>query len=125
VSGSRIPADRALRQPDVDVRDLAGSGQLPLDIADPLLDFTSLETSYRYEGYLRRQEASVERLRRQEGRPIPHDFEFTGIPGLSRESVERLSMVRPETIGQALRIPGVTAAAVALVAAHVSGHLAR
>ena len=125
VAGSRVPAERALRQPDVDVRELARSGQLPLDIADSLLDFTSLETAYRYEGYLRRQEASVDRLKRQEGRQIPHDFEFAGIPGLSRESVERLSAVRPETIGQALRIPGITAAAVALVAAHVSGHLTR
>jgi tRNA uridine 5-carboxymethylaminomethyl modification enzyme len=46
---------------------------------------------------------------------------FDGIPGLSRESVERLSKVRPETLGQALRIPGVTPAAVALVASHVLG----
>lgn len=125
VSGTRMPAGRALRQPDVDVRALAREGQLTLDVADPLLDFTSLETIYRYEGYLRRQEDSVERLRRQEGRQIPADFIFAGIPGLSRESVERLSAVRPETIGQALRIPGLTPAAVALVAAHVSGQLSR
>jgi tRNA uridine 5-carboxymethylaminomethyl modification enzyme len=125
VGETKLPAERALRQPDVDVRELMKTGQLRLDIADPLLDFTSLETVYRYDGYLRRQEASVDRLKRQEGRRIPPDFEFTGIPGLSRESVERLSTVRPETIGQALRIPGITAAAVALVAAHVSGHLAR
>ena len=81
-------------------------GQLPLEIADPLVDFTSLETVYRYEGYLRRQGESVERLKRQESRAIPADFRFEGIPGLSRESVERLSSVRPETLGQALRIPG-------------------
>ena len=76
---------------------------------------------YRYEGYLKRQGESVERLKRQESRPIPQDFEFAGIPGLSRESVERLSSVRPETVGQAMRIPGITPAAVALVAAHVCG----
>jgi tRNA uridine 5-carboxymethylaminomethyl modification enzyme len=89
------------------------------------VDFASLETIYRYEGYLRRQGESVERLKRQESRAIPADFQFDGIPGLSRESVERLSSVRPETLGQALRIPGMTPAAVALVAAHVSGHLSR
>lgn len=121
VSGSRMPAERALRQPDVDVRQLSRDGQLALEIADPLVDFGSIETLYRYEGYLKRQGESVERLKRQESRLIPPDFEFAGIPGLSRESVERLSSVRPETIGQALRIPGLTAAAVALVAAHVSG----
>ena len=125
VGGERMPAGRALRQPRVDVRDLAREGQLTLDIADPLVDFTSLETFYRYEGYLRRQGESVERLKRQESRVIPGDFHFEGIPGLSRESVERLSSVRPETVGQALRIPGITPAAVALVAAHVSGHLSR
>jgi tRNA uridine 5-carboxymethylaminomethyl modification enzyme len=125
VAGERIPAERALRQPRVDVRDLVREGQLTLDIADPMVDFTSLETFYRYEGYLRRQGESVERMKRQESRQIPASFRFEGIPGLSRESVERLSSVRPETLGQALRIPGVTAAAVALVAAHVSGHLSR
>ena len=125
VAGERMPAERALRQPQVDVRELATSGQLTLEIEDPVIDYTSLETFYRYEGYLRRQGESVERLKRQESRPIPAEFRFDGIPGLSRECVERLSSVRPETVGQALRIPGVTAAAVALVAAHVSGHLAR
>jgi tRNA uridine 5-carboxymethylaminomethyl modification enzyme len=125
VGGERMPAERALRQPQVDVRDLVHEGQLALDIGDPLVDFASLETGYRYEGYLRRQGESIDRLKRQESRPIPASFRFEGIPGLSRESVERLSAVRPETLGQALRIPGMTAAAVAVVAAHISGHLSR
>jgi tRNA uridine 5-carboxymethylaminomethyl modification enzyme len=125
VGTTRIPAERALRQPEVDIRQLCRDGQLALDVADPLVDLASLETAYRYEGYLKRQGEAVDRLRRQEARAIPVDFQFTGIPGLSRECAERLSSVRPETIGQALRIPGVTAAAVALVAAHVSGQLAR
>jgi tRNA uridine 5-carboxymethylaminomethyl modification enzyme len=125
VNGSRIPASRALRQPEVDVRHLLAGGGLALEVLDPLVDLASLETGYRYEGYLRRQEQAVARLRRQESKEIPRDFVFTGIPGLSRESVERLTAVRPETIGQALRIPGMTPAAVALVAAHVSGHIGR
>ena len=125
VNGERMPAERALRQPQVDVRDLVREGQIVLDIADPLIDVASLETGYRYEGYLRRQGESIDRLKRQESRAIPAGFRFEGIPGLSRESVERLTAVRPETLGQALRIPGVTAAAVALVAAHVSGQLSR
>jgi len=125
VPSGRMPAERALRQPDVDVRELVKSGQISLDIADPLVDFGSLETIYRYDGYLRRQGESVERMKRQESKAIPAGFSFEGIPGLSRESVERLSTVRPETIGQALRIPGITAAAVALIAAHVTGSLSR
>jgi tRNA uridine 5-carboxymethylaminomethyl modification enzyme len=125
IGGERMPASRALRQPGVDVAGLQERGQLALDIQDPLIDVPSLETRYRYEGYLRRQQEAVERLRRQESRAIPRDFEFAGIPGLSREAIERLSAVRPETIGQALRIPGMTASAVAVVAAHVTGQLAR
>jgi tRNA uridine 5-carboxymethylaminomethyl modification enzyme len=125
IGGARMPAARALRQPAVDVRALVRDGQLALDIQDPLVDVASLETLYRFEGYLKRQEESVARLRRQEAHLIPPDFCFHGIPGLSREAVERLSAVRPETIGQALRIPGMTAAAVALIAAHVAGSAAR
>ena len=70
---------------------------------------------------MKRQEQAVARLRRQETRPIPADFRFEGIPGLSRESVERLTAVRPETLAAAQRIPGITPAAVALIAAHVVG----
>ena len=123
ISGSRLPASRALRQPEVDIRQLVAEGQLPLIVDDPLIDLTSLETEYRYEGYLRRQAEAVSRLRKHESRTIPREFVFAGIPGLSREAVERLTAVRPETVGQALRIPGLTAAAVALVAAHVTGRI--
>ena len=119
--GGRVPASRALKQPAVSLRALVGDGHLSLDTeADAFaLDLTSVETEFRYEGYLKRQEATVQRLRRQEGRRIPHGFPFTGIPGLSREMVQRLSEVRPETLGQAARIPGVTPAAVAVVAAFI------
>jgi tRNA uridine 5-carboxymethylaminomethyl modification enzyme len=51
------------------------------------------------------------------GRRIPADFRFLGVPGLSREMVDRLTQVRPETLGQASRVPGVTPAAVAVIAA--------
>ena len=125
IGGERMSASRVLRQPGVDLAHLSGTGELALEIEEPLVDLTSLETLYRYEGYLRRQQESVDRLRRQESRTIPRDFEFAGIPGLSREAVERLSTVRPETIGQALRIPGITGAAVAVVAAHLAGQLVR
>jgi tRNA uridine 5-carboxymethylaminomethyl modification enzyme len=121
VGATRLPADRALRQPGVNVRDLIQAGQLTLDVENPLLDLTSLETGYRYEGYLKREAESVARLQRQESKAIPAEFRFERIAGLSRESVERLTSVRPETLGQAARIPGLTPAAVALIAAHLSG----
>ena len=123
VGDVRLPLARALRQPGVELAALVADGRIALEIADPLVDIASLETRYRYEGYLRRQEQAVSRLRQQEARPIPHDFCFEGIPGLSREMVERLTAIRPSTLGQAFRIPGVTPAAVAVIAAWLSGRL--
>jgi tRNA uridine 5-carboxymethylaminomethyl modification enzyme len=117
----RMPAGRALRQPDVDLLTLVRDRQLTLDIPEPL-DAISLQTEFRYAGYLERQKQSIERLRRQESRVIPSRFVYAGIPGLSREMVERLSSVRPETLAQAQRVPGVTPAAVALIAAHIGSH---
>jgi len=120
--GQRLPAERALKNPDVTLQSLRETGQLPgLQIAeqDREIDLASLETEFKYEGYLKRQQASVERQRKQGGRSIPSAFSFDRIPGLSREIVQRLTEVRPSTLGQALRIPGVTPAAVAVVAAYL------
>ena len=118
----RIPADRALKQPEIRLADLLSDGRLTLDIdgRDSLIDVASVETELKYEGYLRRQLASVERLRRQEHRAIPAGFVYAGLPGLSREMVDRLSQVRPSTLGQASRIPGMTPAALAILAARLS-----
>ena len=117
----RGPAARALKQPDVSLAGLVGDGQIALDLdsSSAPLDIASVETEFRYEGYLRRQFASVDRLRRQESRRIPEGFCYDRVPGLSREVVQRLSEVRPETLAQVSRIPGVTPAAVAVVAAYI------
>lgn len=120
-SGTRVPAARALKQPEIRLEGLVSSGQLPFETTPSTraLDLTSVETEFRYEGYLKRQLASVERLRRQESRAIPPRFPFESVPGLSREMVQRLGEVQPGTLAQAARIPGVTPAAVAVVAAYL------
>src|SRR5207253_9319262 len=79
------------------------------------IDSSSVETTVKYAGYLKQEQARAERARREERRRIPGDFPFARVPGLSREVVHRLSQVRPETLGQASRIPGVTPAAVAVL----------
>jgi tRNA uridine 5-carboxymethylaminomethyl modification enzyme len=121
VGGTRVPAERALKQPGVDLRRLVDEGAIRLDIEPAArdLDLVSLQTEFRFEGYIRRELADVERRRRHEDRRIPEEIEFQGIPGLSREIVERLSEVRPATLGQASRVPGVTPAAVAVLWAHI------
>ena len=121
-SGGRVSAFQALRRPETKLATLVGQGDVRIE-AQPgagALDLVSVETEIKYEGYLRRQRAEVERGRREERRPIPIDFRFEAVPGLSREIVERLTQVRPATLGQALRVPGVTPAAVAVIAAYVS-----
>lgn len=119
--GTRVPASRALKQSEVRLSILVSERQIDFDSSGPqaTLDLASVETEFKYEGYLRRQIASVERLKRQEGRSIPDEFPFAAVPGLSREMIQRLGDVRPATLGQAARIPGVTPAAVAVVAAYI------
>jgi tRNA uridine 5-carboxymethylaminomethyl modification enzyme len=123
-SGSKLPAARALRQPDTRLEDLVAAGELSLQVTerDRELDVVSVETSVKYAGYLERQAQVVERNRRQEHTRIPVDFAFERVPGLSRELVQRFTQVRPETLGQALRIPGATPAAVAVVSAFLRQH---
>jgi tRNA uridine 5-carboxymethylaminomethyl modification enzyme len=121
-SGDSVPASQLLRQPEVRLLDLVQREQLPGFAVDPStasFDIVSAETAVKYVGYLRRQESEIERARKDERRRIPPDFPFDRVPGLSREIVQRLSQVRPDTLGQALRIPGVTPAAVAVLGAFV------
>ncbi len=123
-TGDRVPASQLLRQPDVRLADLVAHGRLPRfavagNTATAAVDFASAETTVKYAGYLRRQESEIERGRKDERRRIPRDFPFSRVPGLSREVVQRLTQVQPDTLGQALRIPGVTPAAVAVLGAYV------
>ena len=96
--------------------DLVEAG-LPLDIDSDgqSLDLASVETAVKYAGYLKQESSQVERAKRNERRAIPPSFPFAKVPGLSTEVVQRLSQVRPETLGQASRVPGVTPAAVAVL----------
>ena len=80
----------------------------------------TVETEAKYAGYIAQQERQIDRLRESERRRIPSNFEFAHIPGLSTEVRQKLQRVRPETLGQAGRIPGVTPAAVAVLDVYLS-----
>ena len=81
-----------------------------------------METELKYAGYLEQQRRSIEKLKRAEGRAIPNSFRYQGLSGLSRELQEKLERVRPSTLGQASRIPGVTPAALTLLNVLVEVH---
>jgi tRNA uridine 5-carboxymethylaminomethyl modification enzyme len=90
------------------IREVLGEDAIPAML-------TTVETETKYSGYIGQQERQMERLKSAERRRIPAEFVFDGIPGLSREVRDKLNRVRPATLGQAARIPGVTPAAVAVL----------
>ncbi len=84
-----------------------------------LEEITTVVTDYKYQGYLTAEENLASRLAKAANRPIPSSIEYSQLAGLSREMVERLNRVRPQTLGQAMRIPGITPAAISLLSIHV------
>jgi tRNA uridine 5-carboxymethylaminomethyl modification enzyme len=104
-----------LRRPEarIDVLERWIAVQTQTDLVHGLL--ATIETETKYAGYLAQQERQVRQLQESEGRRIPESFVYEGIPGLSNEVRQKLSRVRPATLGQAQRIPGVTPAAVAVL----------
>ena len=82
-------------------------------------ELKSVETEIKYAGYLQQQQRSIERLKKAEERAIPEWFDYSQVSGLSREMNEKLTRVRPRTLGHAIRIPGVTPAAVSLINVYI------
>jgi len=105
-----------LRRPGVDyagLMSLPGTGE---QVAE------QVEIQARYAGYIERQREEIERARRHEDTPVPADFDFATVRGLSAEVLEKLQRRRPATLGEAARIPGVTPAAVSLLLVHLKKH---
>jgi len=94
-------------------------------LAEPALsarsrnELRAVETEIKYAGYLDQQRKSIEKLKRAEGLSIPAWFDYQNVSGLSREMQEKLGRVRPQTVGQASRIPGVTPAALSLIHVYI------
>ncbi len=94
----------------------AKDGHLP---AQERNELRSVETEIKYSGYLDQQKKAIEKLKKAEQRGIPEWFDYGQVSGLSREMQEKLTRVRPLTLGQASRIPGVTPAALTLVNVYI------
>ena len=105
--------DQLLRRPDFTYLELArfdtASRQIPAKIAE------QVEIQVKYQGYIERQLEQVERSRKMEGTRIPDGFDYDGIPGMTAEVREKLFRFRPDTLGQASRIQGVTPAAISVL----------
>ncbi len=90
---------------------------LPNEIRNEFSDETwpLIETDFKYEGHLGRQQKQIDRMSRQEGKGIPADLDFSTIRALKKEAQVRFSEIRPRTVGQAARIPGITPADIAIL----------
>jgi len=119
VGNGRISAKEALKRTEYRIRQFLSElpGELRKDLSAE--ELRCVETEIKYEGYLRQQKADIEKIRRASAKALPADIEYGNIAGLSREIVEKLSRIRPVTIGQASRIPGVTPAALAIIHVHL------
>ncbi|MBI3666670.1 MAG: tRNA uridine-5-carboxymethylaminomethyl(34) synthesis enzyme MnmG [Acidobacteria bacterium] len=114
-AGEGATLAQLLKRPEVTIQSLEPVLREYLADDYRLLDLKAIETEIKYEGYLAQQERHIEQLKKAESRRIPPDFTFAGLPGLSREVVEKLERVRPLTLGQAGRIPGITPAALSII----------
>lgn len=105
-----------LKRPGVDYRPLLEALALPPAAEDVI---EQMHVATKYAGYIERQQAEVVRLRASEAQKLPADVDYKQINGLSNEVRQKLETVRPETLGQAARIPGVTPAAISLLLIHL------
>jgi tRNA uridine 5-carboxymethylaminomethyl modification enzyme len=104
---------QALKDPEVALVDLV-SGD-PATGSKPVEWLRQVELDVKYEGYVARQERQIARFQKLEQQRIPDSFDYGAIPGLSSESRERLSEIRPLSLGQASRVPGVRNADIAVL----------
>ena len=92
--------------------------ELPLNVSN--LDFgDEIELQIKYAGYIKRQQEQVDRFKKLERTRLPEDMQYTGLPGLSNEVVEKLNSVQPLSLGQASRISGITPAAISVLQVHL------
>jgi len=108
--------EELLRRPDLSYQQLCdalGEEGVSTEVAQ------QVEVAIKYEGYINRQHEEVEKLRRNEETKLPKDINYQNISGLSNELKQKLSDLRPDTVGQASRIPGITPAAISILLIHL------
>ncbi len=108
---------RLLSRPEIQYSDLYAIDPDPMHHEPSVI--SQIQTAIKYAGYLERQQREIERMRSWESRTIPAGFDYTAITALSHEAREKLNTIRPETVGQASRISGVTPADLSILVVHL------
>ena len=110
-----------LKRPEAGIGQLVSAGLISSDFAPELLQ--QVEAEVKYEGYIRRQDAEIAKIRRHEALALPQGFNYEALPGLSRELQQKLGQVKPASLARAARIPGMTPAALSLLLVHARKRL--
>lgn len=110
-------AKEILKRPEISLKDIINACKIELDATEQ--EMQQVEISIKYDGYLKRQDEEIAKMKSQEKIQIPKSLDFSKISGLSNEVIEKLKVHQPVTLGQASRISGVTPAAIALLAVSI------
>lgn len=117
VPNKSVPLAALLRQPELSIPDMVNFKPEIENYPEEIL--AEAETQIKYEGYLVRQQELVDKFRKLESVALPEELDYSKVAGLTREAVEKLTEVRPLTLGQASRISGITPAAVSSIEIHL------
>lgn len=115
-----VTLEQLLKRPQISLRQLFELMPYAEQLSDELC--AALEIECKFSGYLDRQEEEVERLKKIESERIPHDFPYDSIKQLRTEAREKLKKYRPDSLGQAMRIPGMTPSTISLLAIYIKRH---
>jgi tRNA uridine 5-carboxymethylaminomethyl modification enzyme len=116
-SGNRLSLLDYLKKPEIELKNVIKCGQLPVELSDEETRYIESET--KYEGYIRKQQRELAKTARSDAMRIPGDLDFRNVSGLTRESVERLEKMKPQTMGEAKKLRGLTPAAIQNLGLHL------
>ncbi|HIJ78438.1 MAG: tRNA uridine-5-carboxymethylaminomethyl(34) synthesis enzyme MnmG [Desulfobulbaceae bacterium] len=114
---SMVSAAELLRRPELDINQVAEIAAIPIEINND--ERMEVQLEVKYHGYIERQHEQVARFRRMEAVLLPEELPYQKMNGLSAEAVEKLSLIKPRTLGQAARISGITPAAISVLQVHL------
>ena len=109
----KTPALKVLKRPEISIFDIHlktinKNESLANWLKEDVL--YDLESDVKYEGYINRHQKEINRLLKHENQKIPENFMYSSVPGLSKEALEKLNLIKPENLGQASRVSGITPA---------------
>ncbi len=112
-----VSLHKLMSRPEIQYSDISAVDPVPIEHEPSVIG--QIQTAIKYAGYLERQQRDIERMRTWESRAIPPGFDYASITALSHEAREKMAKIRPETVGQASRIPGVTPADLSILVVHL------